>query len=324
MFCRHSGNFKTSSPRHLGDDDPQIQAYLISQGTSPEPSEDIFNKDGEIRLYIPEIETIGCEDTDRSDPQYPNNNFAGTDDQSSLYEVLDRINVTPDHHLKSAPPSGHTDSGNNTPASVQKDWGKSYITAHNYLQNLFPKPQLYSHRSVYEVSSPNKADPTDNVRGRCTNVTAVLNKPITTPVEAGLKKRTTFRSGRSANCIRKVGKHKDTKKMNYIGGDMFSSSNHMTSGHMTSGHPTTGHPTTGHMRTSHMTTSSSNHMERVQEKEELQRLNDRFSMYVQRVRQLREQGGHIDSSAFLKTTKQLEDEVSNLKNLYEHELNNVR
>ncbi|CAL1537650.1 unnamed protein product [Lymnaea stagnalis] len=63
---------------------------------------------------------------------------------------------------------------------------------------------------------------------------------------------------------------------------------------------------------------------RVQEKEELQRLNDRFSAYVSRVRQLGQQANSIDTSAFLRSTKILEDEIVNLKNLYETELEKLR
>ncbi|XP_021368992.1 uncharacterized protein LOC110460435 isoform X3 [Mizuhopecten yessoensis] len=318
LIQRLSGNFKTSSPRYLGDDDPQIQAYLTHQAASPEPVGDVFDEDGVIRLYIPELENYGGEETDRSDHHHtPNSDTRDpgvSGDQIPGCEITHKGNANTDYRVKSAPPSSRVGkqgcSDKNSQTSTPKESGRTYITAHNYLQNLFPKSQRYTHKSVYEVTSPNKSDPTDNVRGRCTNVTAVLNKPIASPTETGFKKRTkSFCPSYSANSICKVGKQKVANKMNYIGGDRFMTSNHMTSGNMMS---------------SHMTTSSSTHVNRVQEKEELQRLNDRFGAYVQRVRQLREQGGQIDSSAFLKTTKQLEDEVSNLKNLYEHELHNIR
>jgi hypothetical protein len=68
---------------------------------------------------------------------------------------------------------------------------------------------------------------------------------------------------------------------------------------------------------------SSNSMSRAQEKEELQRLNDRFSQYILKVRQLG-QGRQLDSSAYLNSARVLEEEVTNLKNLYERELNNMR
>lgn len=64
---------------------------------------------------------------------------------------------------------------------------------------------------------------------------------------------------------------------------------------------------------------------RTQEKEELQRISDRFTAYIQRVRHLREQSGQqSDTTSFIKSTKILEDEVATLKNLYEKELDNVR
>ncbi|XP_059144868.1 uncharacterized protein LOC131932008, partial [Physella acuta] len=65
-------------------------------------------------------------------------------------------------------------------------------------------------------------------------------------------------------------------------------------------------------------------LSRVQEKEELQRLNDRFSAYVGRVRQLGEQVNNVDTSAFLRSTKILEEEIVNLKNMYESELERLR
>jgi hypothetical protein len=64
---------------------------------------------------------------------------------------------------------------------------------------------------------------------------------------------------------------------------------------------------------------------RSQEKEELQRINDRFTAYIQKVRHLREQSGHqVDATSFIKSTKVLEDEVATLKSMYERELENVR
>ncbi|XP_033752068.1 uncharacterized protein LOC117335906 isoform X3 [Pecten maximus] len=315
LVQRLAGNYKTSSPRYLGDDDPQIQAYLINQATSPEPVEEVFDEDGVIRLYIPEFDNYGGEETERSDTHFPGSDPSDPcilEDQFCVDEVTHQGNSNTVYRVKSAPPGGRVGKqpiSNNSPTFSPKESGRTYITANNYLQNLYPKSQRYIHKTVYEVTSPNKSDPTDNIRGRCTNVTAVLNKPIASPSETGFKKRTKpIRPSYSANSIRKVGKQKETKKMNYIGGERFIS-NGMTSGNMMS---------------THMTTSSSSHINRVQEKEELQRLNDRFSSYVQRVRQLREQSGQIDSSSFLKTTKQLEEEVANLKNLYEHELNNIR
>lgn len=63
---------------------------------------------------------------------------------------------------------------------------------------------------------------------------------------------------------------------------------------------------------------------RKQEKEDLQMLNDRFSTYIQKVRLLSEQNNRLDSSTFVKQTRILEEEVANLKTLYERELDVLR
>ena len=63
---------------------------------------------------------------------------------------------------------------------------------------------------------------------------------------------------------------------------------------------------------------------RVQEKEELQRLNERFSSYIARVRQLGQAVNSVDSSAFLRSSKILEDEIVQLKAMYEGELAKLR
>ena len=63
---------------------------------------------------------------------------------------------------------------------------------------------------------------------------------------------------------------------------------------------------------------------RKQEKEELQLLNDRFTSYVSRVRQLSEHTSQLDSASFIKQTRILEEEVANLKTLYERELDAMR
>ncbi|KAK3749853.1 hypothetical protein RRG08_066167 [Elysia crispata] len=63
---------------------------------------------------------------------------------------------------------------------------------------------------------------------------------------------------------------------------------------------------------------------RVQEKEELQRLNERFSSYISRVRQLGQAVNAVDSSAFLRSSKILEDEIVQLKAMYEAELAKLR
>ncbi|KAK0068347.1 lamin-B2-like isoform X1 [Biomphalaria pfeifferi] len=66
------------------------------------------------------------------------------------------------------------------------------------------------------------------------------------------------------------------------------------------------------------------HQSRLQEKEELQHLNDRFLNYVGHIRQLSQQVNIHDSSAFIKSTQILEDEIVNLKSLYESEIEKLR
>lgn len=65
-------------------------------------------------------------------------------------------------------------------------------------------------------------------------------------------------------------------------------------------------------------------MARKQEKEDLKYLNERFSSYVSRVRQLSEHNNQLDSASFIKQTRILEEEVANLKTLYERELDALR
>ena len=60
------------------------------------------------------------------------------------------------------------------------------------------------------------------------------------------------------------------------------------------------------------------------EKEYLQNLNDRFSNYVSRVRQMREQGQRMETANFMNTTKILEDEILDLKLMYERQLEDLR
>ncbi|XP_076470987.1 uncharacterized protein LOC143300933 isoform X2 [Babylonia areolata] len=65
-------------------------------------------------------------------------------------------------------------------------------------------------------------------------------------------------------------------------------------------------------------------LSRTQEKLELQQLNDRFASYVHRVRLLAEKNNQVDSSAIIKSTKAMEMEIQNLKNMYEQELEKLR
>ncbi|XP_065070387.1 lamin-B1.S-like isoform X2 [Rhopilema esculentum] len=63
---------------------------------------------------------------------------------------------------------------------------------------------------------------------------------------------------------------------------------------------------------------------RKHERDYLMTLNDRFQSYVSKVRQMREQSERLESTAVYNTTKALEEEIYNLKQLYERELENLR
>ena len=63
---------------------------------------------------------------------------------------------------------------------------------------------------------------------------------------------------------------------------------------------------------------------RKQERDYLMNLNERFQAYISKVRQMREHQGRLEASAVYATTKALEDEIYNLKALYERELENMR
>ena len=56
----------------------------------------------------------------------------------------------------------------------------------------------------------------------------------------------------------------------------------------------------------------------------MQNLNDRFSSYISRVRQMREQGGRNDTINFINSTKILEEEILALKAMYERQLDELR
>lgn len=60
------------------------------------------------------------------------------------------------------------------------------------------------------------------------------------------------------------------------------------------------------------------------EKDALNNLTDRFTAYVSRVRQMREQSTHMDNISFVNTTKILEDEILSLKAMYERQLEELR
>jgi hypothetical protein len=60
------------------------------------------------------------------------------------------------------------------------------------------------------------------------------------------------------------------------------------------------------------------------EKDYLQTLNDRFSTYISRVRQMRELNGRNDTVNFINSTKILEEEILALKAIYERQLEELR
>lgn len=53
-------------------------------------------------------------------------------------------------------------------------------------------------------------------------------------------------------------------------------------------------------------------------------LNERFGQYVNRVRSMREQSKNIENNTFIAHTQALENEIFDLKNIYERELDNTR
>lgn len=62
---------------------------------------------------------------------------------------------------------------------------------------------------------------------------------------------------------------------------------------------------------------------RMQERDELGHLNNRLSVYIERVKNLEAENASL--SAEIETTKvRTENEVNNLKNMYENELNDAR
>jgi len=63
---------------------------------------------------------------------------------------------------------------------------------------------------------------------------------------------------------------------------------------------------------------------RASERAYLGSLNDRFQQYLNRVRSMREQSKTIENNTFLAHTQALENEIFDLKNIYEKELDNCR
>ena len=175
--------------------------------------------------------------------------------------------------------------------------GKSFVSSTHYLKDQFPSPRGAFNQNSYLVKTVGNSNQEFNKYYSTVSSFSSTSKPLT-PYEKKFAHLVSTRSlipqprAHSANSIRKLDKNVTKTMSNYTyAGDMYN--------------------------------ISSNSMSRAQEKEELQRLNDRFSQYVLKVRQLG-QGRQLDSSTYLKSARVLEEEVTNLKNLYERELNNMR
>lgn len=177
----------------------------------------------------------------------------------------------------------------------------SFVTARSYLNtDKVAQPSKAFNKQVYFVSS--SPEPHLRPGSRCTNVTDSVNRTQVTPVvenpyarvDSGYSSRYSNRSY-SAGSIRKLSH--SPSRMSYGMTEHYNNPN----------------------------THFQHACNRTQEREELQKINDRFTSYIQKVRHLREQSGQqADTTSFIKSTKILEDEVATLKSLYEKELDNVR
>lgn len=175
------------------------------------------------------------------------------------------------------------------------------MTSRSYLnKDKVTQPSRAFNKQVYFVSS--SPEPHLRPGRRCTNVTDSVNRTQVTPivenpyarVDSGYSSRYSNRSY-SAGPIRKLSH--SPSRMSYGMTEHYNNPN----------------------------THFQHACNRTQEREELQKINDRFTSYIQKVRHLREQSGQQeDTTSFIKSTKILEDEVATLKSLYEKELDNVR
>lgn len=64
--------------------------------------------------------------------------------------------------------------------------------------------------------------------------------------------------------------------------------------------------------------------QRAKERDYLLALNDRFQNYVSRVRTMREQSKSIENNTFIAHTQALENELFEVKNIYDKELEGCR
>ena len=151
-------------------------------------------------------------------------------------------------------------------------------------------------------------------------VTAAISKSIGTP---GYEKEDHLASSR--NDVGDTARQRITLgRSSNNNGDKMYTTRYQNGGYGTGYDRDSGYQTSGYKAKTSGELVRTSSMTRAQEKEELQMINDKFLAYIQRVRMLREQSNQLNSSAFMKSSKILEEEVANLKTLYEMELENVR
>lgn len=306
LFYRFSDTSELGS--RLGDNDPAIH---------PLPSERSDDSQiEEIKLDIPDLEQVEHEEPVKEHIEQNETQF--------LEHLLDVDNIE-NGHLKNEKEQSTKFIEVEREPIVQIN----NVTSKNYLKDKirYNKGKRPHEKTVYVVRTV--PQPSNKYIGRETNVTAVLNKPVITPfienqysrLDSGYSSRPHTYSG---NSIKRLNRDKtNNNKMSYRSREIYSygnmgnvSGNMANMGNMQSMGTVTSMGSVGNMGT---VTS----MSRVQEKEELQRLNDRFSAYVTKVRQMSD-SNFQDSGAFIKSAKILEEEVMNLKNLYERELEAIR
>ncbi|KAJ8299331.1 hypothetical protein KUTeg_023391 [Tegillarca granosa] len=292
----------------LGDNDPAIHPL------PSERSEDTDSQIEEIKLHIPDLEQVEHEESVKEQSEQNDTQF--------LEHLLDVDNIENGHLRNEKEQSTKFIDVQREPIIQTNN-----VTSKNYLKDKirYSQGKRPHEKTVYVVRTV--PQPSNKYIGRETNVTAVLNKPVITPfvenpyfrIDSGYSSRPHTYSG---NSIKRLNRDKTTNnnKMSYRTreiynyGNMGNVSGNM--GNMQSMGTVTSMGSVGNM-------GNITSMSRVQEKEELQRLNDRFSAYVTKVRQMSD-SNFQDSGAFIKSAKILEEEVMNLKNLYERELEAIR
>lgn len=195
------------------------------------------------------------------------------------------------------------------PASESDTGSKTFITSRNYLaeKGLLPAPKKAHQRRLYVVSSPK---PVSSSHNPTNSLTVKLKRSITPDFVQTKEIHPTSTPKFFVPETVNVDKHFSLKRV------------HRERRPVGPLHRTTHQPKAMSFTVNESIMPGT--LARLQEKEQLQLINDRFSAYVQRVRLLSEQSNHIDSSAFLQNAQILEDEITSLKNLYEKELDAMR